>query len=101
VVAAFIRATGFASNTPMVTTLDEGLTPADTLSNPFPNGLVQPTGSALGLKTLLGSSLAGTYDYWRKNQRNFRWSFGFQQELAHGFLAEINGSGANAVCRQR
>ncbi|MBI1787586.1 MAG: TonB-dependent receptor [Acidobacteria bacterium] len=86
----FIRATGFASNTPMVATLDGGLTPADTLSNPFPNGLIQPTGSSLGLKTLLGSSLSGTYDYWRKNQRNFRWSFGFQQEVARNLSIELN-----------
>jgi hypothetical protein len=86
----FVRATGFASNTPMVTTLDGGLTPADTLSNPFPNGLIQPTGSSLGLRTLLGSSLAGTYDYWRKNQRNFRWSFGVQQEIAQSLAFEVN-----------
>ena len=86
----FVRATGFASNTPMVTTLDGGLTPADTLANPFPNGLIEPTGSSLGLKTLLGSSLAGTYDYWRKNQRNFRWNFGFQQEIAHNLAFELN-----------
>ena len=86
----FVRATGFASNTPMVTTLDGGLTPADTLANPFPNGLIEPTGSSLGLKTLLGSSLAGTYDYWRKNQRNFRWNFGFQQEIAHNLAFEVN-----------
>lgn len=62
----FVRATGFASNTAMVTTLDGGLTPRDTLSNPFPGGLVQPTGASLGLRTLLGSSIAGTYDYWHK-----------------------------------
>ncbi len=86
----FVRATGFASNTQMVTSLDGGLTPADTLSNPFPNGQTPPTGASLGLKTLLGQSLAGTYDYWRKNQRNFRWSFGFQQELTNEVMVEIN-----------
>jgi hypothetical protein len=86
----FIRATGFASNTPMVSTLDGGLTPNHTLSNPFPNGLIQPTGASLGLSTLLGSSLSGTYDYWRKNQRNYRWSFGFQQELGRQFMLEVN-----------
>jgi hypothetical protein len=86
----FVRATGFASNTPMVTTLDGGLTPADTLANPFPNGLIQPTGSSLGLRTLLGSSLAGTYDYWRKNQRNFRWNFGLQQEIGGSMALELN-----------
>ncbi|MCC6589142.1 MAG: TonB-dependent receptor [Bryobacterales bacterium] len=86
----FVRATGFASNTPMVTTLDGGLTPADTLSNPFPNGLIAPTGASLGLKTLLGSSLSGTYDYWRKNQRNARWNFGFQHEISKSMAIEIN-----------
>ena len=44
----FVNATGFNSQTPMTTTLDGGLTPADTLGNPFPNGLVQPTGSTQG-----------------------------------------------------
>jgi hypothetical protein len=39
---------------------------------------------------LLGSSLAGTYDYWRKNQRNYRWSFGFQQEITQSLALEVN-----------
>ncbi|MCX6623728.1 MAG: carboxypeptidase-like regulatory domain-containing protein [Acidobacteria bacterium] len=86
----FVRATGFVSTTTMVTSLDGNLTPADTLSNPFPQGLVAPTGNSLGLSTLLGQSLSGTYDYWRKNQRNFRWSFGFQQELTQELSVELN-----------
>ncbi len=86
----FIRATGFAASTTMVTTLDGGLTPADTISNPFPSGLAQPTGASLGLKTLLGQSLASTYDYWRTNQRNFRWSFGVQHEILRDLQVEVN-----------
>ena len=31
--------------------------PATTLSNPFPNGIVQPTGASLGLNTALGSNV--------------------------------------------
>src|SRR5258708_23627957 len=79
----------------MVTTLDGGLTPADTLSNPFPNGLIQPTGSTLGLKTLLGSTLS-LYDYNRKNIRNYRWSFGFQHEILRDLQAEVNYVGQRA-----
>ena len=50
----FVNATGFSAQTDMVTTLDGGLTPADTMSNPFPNGLVQPTGASLGMRHCWG-----------------------------------------------
>jgi len=86
----FVRATGFSSNTPMVATLDGGLTPNDVLSNPFPNGLIPPTGARDGLATQLGGNLSGTYDYNRRNQYNNRWSFGFQQEVGRDMVFEIN-----------
>ena len=85
----FVNSTGYTVQTDMVPTLDGGLTPADTLSNPFPNGLTPATGSSKGLSTLLGQSLS-VYDYHRKNIRNDRWSFGFQHELTSGFQIEVN-----------
>jgi hypothetical protein len=85
----FVNSTGYSNQTDMVTTLDGGLTPADTLSNPFPNGKTPPTGSSQGLRTLLGQSLA-LYDYERRNIRNNRWSFGFQHELVSGLQFEAN-----------
>ena len=91
----FVNATGFSAQTDMVATLDGGLTPADTLANPFPNGLVQPTGASLGLRTLLGQTLS-PYDYDRKNIRNDRWSFGFQQQLLRDLQVEINYVGQRA-----
>ena len=91
----FVNTTGFAAQTDMVTTLDGGLTPADTLANPFPNGLTKPTGSSLGLKTLLGQTLS-LYDYNRKNIRNLRYSFGFQHELGSNFQIELNYVGQRA-----
>ncbi len=91
----FVNATGFSAQTDMVSTLDGGLTPADTLSNPFPQGLVQPTGATQGLRTLLGQTL-GPYDYSRKNIRSDRWSFGFQHELVRDFQIELNYVGQRA-----
>ena len=91
----FVNATGFSAQTDMVSTLDGGLTPADTLGNPFPNGLVQPTGASLGLRTLLGQTLS-PYDYDRKNIRNDRWSFGFQHELIRDLQVELNYVGQRA-----
>jgi len=91
----FVNSTGYTNQTDMITTLDGGLTPADTLSNPFPNGKTPPTGSSQGLKTLLGQSLS-LYDYYRKNIRNNRWSFGFQHELIRGMQVEVNYVGQSA-----
>jgi hypothetical protein len=91
----FVNATGFSAQTDMVTTLDGGLTPNDTMSNPFPNGLVQPTGASLGLRTLLGQTLS-PYDYDRKNIRNDRWSFGFQHEIRRNLQVELNYVGQRA-----
>ncbi len=91
----FVNATGFSAQTDMVTTLDGGLTPADTMSNPFPNGFVQPTGASQGLRTLLGQTLS-PYDYDRKNIRNDRWSFGFQHELRRNLQVEVNYVGQRA-----
>jgi hypothetical protein len=50
--------TGYSLQTSMVASLDNGLTPYNTISNPFPQGLVQPTGSSLGLLTNLGGAIS-------------------------------------------
>ncbi len=91
----FVNAAGFSAQTDMVATLDGGLTPADTLANPFPNGFTQPTGASLGLRTLLGQTLS-PYDYSRKNIRNDRWSFGFQHEVIRDLQVELNYVGQRA-----
>jgi hypothetical protein len=91
----FVNATGFSASTNMIASLDGGLTPANSLSNPFPNGLIPPTGSSLGAATLLGTSL-NVYDYWRHNLRNERWSFGFQHQFSNDFQVELNYVGGKA-----
>ena len=45
---------GWSSSTSYNATYDGGKTPADTLTNPFPSGIVQPTGSSTGALTNLG-----------------------------------------------
>ncbi len=53
----YFQNTGFTSVTQMVTSLNGNLTPYNTLSNPFPNGLSVPTGSSNGLLTSVGQSI--------------------------------------------
>ncbi|HKQ92556.1 MAG TPA: TonB-dependent receptor, partial [Blastocatellia bacterium] len=47
---------GYAVSTNFVSSTDGGLTPANTLSNPYPVGILTPAGSSQGLQTLLGQS---------------------------------------------
>ena len=60
-----------------------------TLSNPFPNGILQPVGAANGLQTNLGNAV--TYF----NQHPLtpymqRWSFGVQRELFGGIVVRAD-----------
>src|SRR5262245_26981623 len=48
---------GFSRSTAMVASIDGGLTPVDTMANPFPNGILQPVGSSLGTITGVGNSI--------------------------------------------
>jgi hypothetical protein len=48
---------GFRVPNPMVASIDGGLTPYNTLDNPYPSGLQGPTGPTLGASTALGSDL--------------------------------------------
>ena len=102
-------ALGFAAVTNMVTTLDGGLTPANFLSNPFPNGLLRPTGSSLGQLTQAGQNVSFV-DQNRKAAYLQQYSLDIQRELpgnialtagyvgsrgAHLQIGGINNGGIN------
>src|SRR5205085_10563191 len=58
--SAYGGSLGYSADTNLAATVGGGalaFTPATTLSNPFPNGIVQPTGASLGLNTALGSNV--------------------------------------------
>ncbi|MBI4906583.1 MAG: hypothetical protein HY820_23340 [Acidobacteria bacterium] len=52
-----VQQPGFSQTTRFVSTPDNFLTPAATLSNPFPNGILPPVGSTRGVNTFLGQSV--------------------------------------------
>jgi hypothetical protein len=51
------EAPGFSQQTNMVSSVQAGI-PYNTLSNPFPTGILHPQGASLGLETALGQSLS-------------------------------------------
>jgi hypothetical protein len=74
---------GFASTTPYIATNNNGYTPANPVSNPFPNGVNQPQGSAGGSSILIGDGLD---QIWLKGPHptpySMQWSFNLQYQLA-------------------
>src|SRR5262249_55931816 len=73
-----------------------GRTPANTLSNPFPNGLIAPTGSSLGALTGVGTNLTGAlYDIHRGYSQ--QWNFTIQHQPWQNWLFEAAYVGNHGV----
>jgi len=88
--------TGFSLTTPMVTSLDGGFTPNETLANLFPNGRLDPTGSKLGTLTQLGQSINGNARSLRRGY-SMQWSLSVQRELPGNWLVEAGYMGNRGV----
>lgn len=87
---------GFSLNTPLVSSLDGGFTPNETLANPFPNGKLAPIGSSQGALSLLGQSISGNLRDIRRGYSQ-QWSFSVQREFSGNWLVELGYMGNHGV----
>jgi hypothetical protein len=73
---------GFNEYTNAITTYqNDGATPYLHLSNPFPNGLIQPPGSSLGLMNDIGYGANGPLRNVTSTPYEQSWSFGLEMQL--------------------
>jgi hypothetical protein len=79
--------TGFTRDTNFIPSNDSGLTFLTTLSNPYPNGILEPIGSSLGVQTYLGQAIT-FFNTSPVPSNAQRWQIGFQRELPHGLVVE-------------
>ena len=86
---------GYSNTTSMVTTQD-GYTPVDRLSNPFPTGLLPLTGNSLGMSTLLGQSVSFV-DPGDMTPVYHNWQFNIQRELVGRTMFEIAYVGGRGI----
>ncbi len=87
---------GFSSNTTGQVTqnLNSGLAPLpNALGNPFPSGVVQPTGSSLGVMQDVGNSLSSAY-YARPTPYSQTYSAGIQYQTPNKGVIEIGYQGS-------
>ncbi len=78
---------GFSTSTTMIATIDGGLTPTDTLSNPFPGGIQAAPGAADGLLTFVGQGISYVNTQ-RKNPTTWQYQFSIQRQLTTNLLFE-------------
>jgi hypothetical protein len=89
------RQLGFSSSTPLTASLDGGRTFRATWFDPFPDGLINPIGQALGADTNLGQTLSRFYDDINfVNAQIMRWVIGLQHELPGRFVADASYVGS-------
>jgi hypothetical protein len=85
--------TGFNQLTNIVNSTDGGVTFAATLANPFPTGILQPTGSSLGALTYVGNAIS----YFNPNPlapRLLKYEMGIERELPGKFVLSVGYLGS-------
>ncbi|MEZ5401768.1 MAG: carboxypeptidase regulatory-like domain-containing protein [Bryobacteraceae bacterium] len=87
---------GYFQRTPLVASLDGFLTPAATLGNPFPNGVLQPDGNSNGVNTFLGQGVR-FYNPKVNNPYSIRWNVSVQRELSANTVVEVGYMGNHGV----
>jgi hypothetical protein len=92
-----INQPGFsASSTVLGSSSTGNLRPAVTLDDPFPTGIQQPTGVALGVNTFLGQGVT-FYNPDPLNPYSIRWNLNIQRALGNGLVLEAGYTGNHAV----
>jgi hypothetical protein len=86
---------GFSQTTPFVPTNNNFLTPANTLSNPFPTGIL-PQGSSVGPGAFLGQGIS-FFNPNVSNPYDIRWNFSIQRQLPGQMVLEVAYIGNHAL----
>ena len=84
-----VRQNGFSRNTNLVPTRDSGLTFYSTLSNPLPDGILEPQGTAMGPMTDVGSNTITYFHTAPVASYNQRWQFSIQRQFRSSSMVEI------------
>jgi len=83
--------------TPMAATINGGITPYDTLSNPFPNGINLPPGrNSIYESETLGQTVETELPA-ERNPYMMQWNFDIQRELPGGTLLDVAYAGSRGV----
>jgi hypothetical protein len=86
---------GYTATSSYVASNDGNLTPANSLTNPFPGGVARPTGSTLGELTGIGQSMS-IIDPNSRSPRVQQFSIDVQRQLPFGVAIEVGYVGSRS-----
>lgn len=87
---------GFSATTPYIASTNGNATPANSLSNPFPSGLLQPVGFAAGTMTGIGQNVSIVAPDLQPAKVE-QYSVDLQRELPEGIVAEVGYVGSHGA----
>ena len=90
-----VTGTSFTGTTAYLGTLD-GMTPFNLISNPFPNGLVRPTGSQGGAASMLGQSIT-SWNYAGVTPYTEQWNADVQYQLTQDLMVDVAYAGSHGL----
>lgn len=93
---SFQSTIGYSQSTPVVASFDNNFTPAATLENPYPTGLVTPVGNSGGLSTGIGQALSLPDGNARSGYVQ-QFSFDIQRQLPAGFVLASGYVGSKSL----
>ncbi len=88
--------TGFSRSTFFNPFAADNATIVNTLSNPFPEGILEPLGAAQGAQTAIGQNIA-FFNQNPKPPTNYRWQLGIQHQFRGSLLVEAAYVGNKTV----
>ncbi len=93
---SYQNAIGYSQSTSIVTSTNGNFTPAATLSNPYPNGLLQPSGNSLGALSGVGQAItipanAQSAGYVQE------YSLQVQRTIPAGFVITVGALGSHSL----
>lgn len=92
---SFQSTLGYSQSTPIVASYDNNATPATTLDNPYPDGLLQPVGNSAGEAAGIGQSLT-FYDRDARHGYVQQYSFDLQRQIPAGFVIAMGYIGSKS-----
>ena len=94
---SWLTGSAFRGDSPIIGSLDGGVTRYGSLSNPFPNGLLYPQERKYGNLNLWGLGADSHVDEDFRNAEIYQWNVGIQRELPGTMLVEVVYSGNRGV----
>ena len=94
---SFQNTIGYSQTTSIITSANNNFTPSGSLANPYPNGLLQPTGNALGALSGIGQAI--TVDSPTAQSAGYvqEYSFEVQRTVRAGFVLTVGALGSHSL----